>query len=337
MFERPRGGERAVLVRIGLNAPVRRRRPRANSSSWRASAGARWWRRSPVAASGPIRATSSAAARPRRSTPAARANDADLVLVDHPLSPSQERNLEKLTGRRVLDRNALILDIFAQRARSHEGKLEVELAQLKHMPAAWCAAGPTWSARRAASACAAPARRSSRPTAGCSATRVRTLTARLEKLQPAARHRAQRARRDAGAVGGAGGLHQRRQVDAVPRRHRRGRLRRQPAVRHARSHRAPAAAAGRQPNVVLADTVGFIRELPHELVAAFQSTLTEARACAPAAARDRCQRPAPRRAHRAGQRGAGRHRRGRTAAAAGLQQDRPAGASSRASSATRAA
>src|SRR4051794_41459220 len=61
------------------------------------------------------------------------ANEAEVVLVDHPLSPSQERNLEKLTGRRVLDRSGLILDIFAQRAASHEGKLEVELAQLKHI------------------------------------------------------------------------------------------------------------------------------------------------------------------------------------------------------------
>jgi GTP-binding protein HflX len=58
---------------------------------------------------------------------------AEVILVDHALSPSQERNLEKLTGLRVLDRNALILDIFAQRARSHEGKLEVELAQLRHL------------------------------------------------------------------------------------------------------------------------------------------------------------------------------------------------------------
>ncbi len=64
---------------------------------------------------------------------AAEENSADIILVDHALSPSQERNLEKLTGRRVLDRNGLILDIFAQRARSFEGKLEVELAQLKHI------------------------------------------------------------------------------------------------------------------------------------------------------------------------------------------------------------
>ena len=74
----------------------------------------------------------------------AEAHQADLVLVDQTLTPSQERNLEKLTGRRVLDRNGLILDIFAQRARSFEGKLQVErgipaevvrkLAELGHYP-----------------------------------------------------------------------------------------------------------------------------------------------------------------------------------------------------------
>ena len=64
---------------------------------------------------------------------AARAANAELILIDHPLSPSQERNLERLTGIRVIDRSGLILDIFALRARSFEGKLEVELAQLKHL------------------------------------------------------------------------------------------------------------------------------------------------------------------------------------------------------------
>jgi len=59
-------------------------------------------------------------------------HQAEIVLFDHPLSPSQERNLEKALKCRVLDRTGLILDIFAQRARSYEGKLQVELAQLKH-------------------------------------------------------------------------------------------------------------------------------------------------------------------------------------------------------------
>src|SRR3984957_13079998 len=64
---------------------------------------------------------------------AAAASQADVILVDHALSPSQERNLEKLTERRVLDRNGLILDIFAQRARSFEGKLQAELAQFSNL------------------------------------------------------------------------------------------------------------------------------------------------------------------------------------------------------------
>ena len=62
-----------------------------------------------------------------------KANAIDLVLVNAMLSPSQERNLEKVFSCRVLDRAGLILDIFAQRARSFEGKLQVELAQLKHL------------------------------------------------------------------------------------------------------------------------------------------------------------------------------------------------------------
>ncbi|MDJ0927808.1 MAG: GTPase HflX, partial [Gammaproteobacteria bacterium] len=62
-----------------------------------------------------------------------RTSDASLVLVDHELSPAQERNLERALQARVVDRTGLILDIFALRARTHEGKLQVELAQLKHL------------------------------------------------------------------------------------------------------------------------------------------------------------------------------------------------------------
>ncbi|MBC2637383.1 GTPase HflX, partial [Citrobacter braakii] len=63
----------------------------------------------------------------------ANAGEADIVLFNHELSPAQQRNLERALQRRVVDRNALILDIFALRARSHEGKLQVELAQLEHL------------------------------------------------------------------------------------------------------------------------------------------------------------------------------------------------------------
>ena len=132
MFERPRTGERAVLVRLGLGAQV----DPEDLQEFRqlaVSAGAE-----PVATvtgrrdrPDPRFFMGSGKADEVRAV--AEDNAADVILVDHALSPSQERNLEKLTGRRVLDRNTLILDIFAQRARSFEGKLEVELAQLKHI------------------------------------------------------------------------------------------------------------------------------------------------------------------------------------------------------------
>ena len=64
---------------------------------------------------------------------AVKALDADVVLVNHQLTPAQTRNLESICQCRVVDRTGVILDIFAQRARSHEGKLQVELAQLKHL------------------------------------------------------------------------------------------------------------------------------------------------------------------------------------------------------------
>ena len=132
MFERPRSGERALLVRIGLGEPARAE-DLEEFAQLALSAGAQ-----PVA---------TVTGRRDRPDPryfvgsgkaaeigeVARAESADVILIDHPLSPSQERNLEKLIGKRVLDRSGLILDIFAQRARSFEGQLEVELAQLKHI------------------------------------------------------------------------------------------------------------------------------------------------------------------------------------------------------------
>ena len=62
-----------------------------------------------------------------------RSNDVDTVVFDDELSPAQSRNLEKVFNCKILDRTALILDIFAQRAKTHEGKLQVELAQLSHL------------------------------------------------------------------------------------------------------------------------------------------------------------------------------------------------------------
>jgi len=90
---------------------------------------------------------------------------ADLVIVDDELAPNQQRAMEEVLGRRVVDRTLLILDIFAQRARTHEGRVQVELARLEYLLPRLTPPGPTSSARSAASACAADlARRRSRST-----------------------------------------------------------------------------------------------------------------------------------------------------------------------------
>ncbi len=98
---------------------------------------------------------------------AVKATGASVVLFDHALSPAQERNLERLCECRVIDRTGLILDIFAQRARTHEGKLQVELAQLRHLATRLCVAGPTLKDKRAGLVCAVRVRPSLKPTAVC--------------------------------------------------------------------------------------------------------------------------------------------------------------------------
>ena len=130
-FERPDGGETAVLVHIDLEAEQDQEDPFEFEELAR-SAGAvpvlfiKGTRKKPDAGhfvgSGKLDEIAAAV----------KEHQAELVLFNHSLSPSQERNLEKHLQCRVLDRTGLILDIFAQRARSYEGKLQVELAQLEH-------------------------------------------------------------------------------------------------------------------------------------------------------------------------------------------------------------
>jgi GTP-binding protein HflX len=204
-------------------------------------------------------------------------HNADVVLVDHPLSPSQERNLEKLIERRVLDRSGLILDIFAQRARSHEGKLEVELAQLKHI-ATRLVRGWTHLERQRGGGIGnrGPGETQLETDRRLLGKRVKTLTARLEKIkQQRETGRQQRAEIPIPSLALVGYTNA-------------GKSTLFRALTGADAYVADQLFATLDPTVrsivlpgntkvVVADTVGFIRELPHELVAAFQSTLTEAR------------------------------------------------------------
>ena len=204
-------------------------------------------------------------------------HQADLVLFDHPLRPSQERNLEKLIERRVLDRSGLILDIFAQRARSFEGKLEVELAQLKHI-ASRLVRGWTHLERQRGGGIGnrGPGETQLETDRRLLGKRVKTLTGRLEKIkQQRDTGRQQRAGIPIPSLALVGYtnagkstlFHALTGADAYVADQLFATL--DPTVR---SVVLPGAT-----KVVVADTVGFIRELPHELVAAFQSTLTEAR------------------------------------------------------------
>jgi GTPase len=204
-------------------------------------------------------------------------HNADVVLFDHPLSPSQERNLEKLIEKRVLDRSGLILDIFAQRARSFEGKLEVELAQLKHI-ASRLVRGWTHLERQRGGGIGnrGPGETQLETDRRLLGKRVKTLTARLEKIKQ---------QRETG---------RQQRVDipipslALVGYTNAGKSTLFRALTGADAYIADQLFATLDPTVrsivlpgntkvVVADTVGFIRELPHELVAAFQSTLTEAR------------------------------------------------------------
>jgi GTP-binding protein HflX len=275
VFERPRGGEKAVLVRLGLGAPVEQEdldefAQLAESAGVAVAATVTGKRDRPD----PKYFVGSGKAEEIRQV--AVDTCAEVILVDHALSPSQERNLEKLTGLRVLDRNALILDIFAQRARSHEGKLEVELAQLRHLSSRLVRGWTHLERQKGGIGMRGPGETQLETDRRLLGERVRVLSRRLEKLQ---------LQRETGR--------QRRVEIPIPSvalvgYTNAGKSTLFRSLTGADAYVADQLFATLDPlvrkvelpggtPVVLADTVGFIRELPHELVAAFRSTLTEAR------------------------------------------------------------
>ena len=128
-FERHGGGERAVLVHLEGQSPEAREDPQ-EFQELALSAGADIVALANVARHQPTAKFLIGSGKVEELRDLVKAEEADLVIFNHTLTPSQERNLERVFECRVLDRTGLILDIFAQRARTHEGKLQVELAQL---------------------------------------------------------------------------------------------------------------------------------------------------------------------------------------------------------------
>ncbi len=275
MFERPRGGERAILVGVGIGHPV----DPSDTSEFEALAASAGTQRVGLVLANRARPDPKyfvGSGKAEEIRACAEANEADLVLIDQTLSPSQERNLEKLTNRRVLDRNGLILDIFAQRARSFEGKLQVELAQLSHLATRLVRGWTHLERQKGGIGLRGPGETQLETDRRLIAKRIRTLQGRLEKLGR---------QRDTGR-------HVRREVPvptvALVGYTNAGKSTLFNALTGAATYVADQLFATLDPTVrrmqldgigevVLADTVGFVRELPHELVAAFRSTLQEAR------------------------------------------------------------
>lgn len=271
MFERPASGELAVLVHV----------PAAGSGSadleelrlLALSAGAR-----PVATvAGRLRAVDPryyiGVGKLEELNVAVQSHGAQLVLFNHSLSPSQERNLEKVLGVRVVDRAGLILDIFAQRARSFEGKLQVELAQLQHLSTRLVRGWTHLERQKGGIGLRGPGETQLETDKRLLTDRIRQIRKRLKQVE-VQRNQGRRARKRAqipvvGLVGytNAGkstlfntltgsDVYSADQLFATL----------DPTLRRFLCGGVP---------VVLVDTVGFIRHLPHELVAAFRSTLQE--------------------------------------------------------------
>jgi GTP-binding protein HflX len=273
MFDRPSSGERAVIVQLDLGA--RDYRDRLDEFTLLArSAGAE-----PVARIGgrrqsPDPATFAGKGKVAEILDLANANQADIVLFNHELSPGQQRNLERALSRRVVDRNALILDIFALRARSHEGKLQVELAQLEHLATRLVRGWTHLERQKGGIGLRGPGETQLETDRRLLGQRVKALKEKLERVgRQRGVRRKSRERRETPVVALVGYTNA-------------GKSTLFNALTKAGTYAADQLFAtldttsrqlylGDFGQVVLSDTVGFIRDLPHTLVAAFRATLEE--------------------------------------------------------------
>lgn len=200
---------------------------------------------------------------------------ADLVLVDAAMSPVQERNLEHLVKARVLDRRTLILDIFSQRARSYEGQLQVELAQLKHMSTRLVRGWTHLERQKGGIGMRGPGETQLETDRRLLNVRVKSLNARLEKVMRQ-REQGRRQRKKSGT-----------KMMALVGYTNAGKSTLFNVLTDAKVYVKDQLFATLDPTVrqftaipgseaVISDTVGFVRDLPHELVAAFRATLQEA-------------------------------------------------------------
>jgi GTP-binding protein HflX len=202
--------------------------------------------------------------------------NAELVILDHGLSPAQERNLERHLQCRVVDRTGLILDIFAQRARSFEGKLQVELAQLRHLSTRLIRGWTHLERQKGGIGLRGPGETQLESDRRLLGKRISVLNRRLGRIvgQRAQGRRArQKAELPTVSLVGYTNAGKSSLFNCLTRSdvYRADKLF---ATLDPTLRRLPLPEGG---TVILADTVGFISHLPHELMAAFRSTLEETR------------------------------------------------------------
>ncbi len=273
MFERPRSGERALLVHV-----TRQGQPDPDElgefRELAASAGARILGLVTGARQTPDPRYFVGRGKAEEIRDRVEAEEAELVIFDHALTPSQERNLEKLFQCRVLDRNGLILDIFAQRARSFEGKLQVELAQLRHLSTRLVRGWTHLERQKGGIGLRGPGETQLETDRRLLGQRIDQIRRRLAKVE-SQRDQGRRARRRAEVptVSLVGYTNAGKSTLFNRLTHAHVYARDQLFATLDPTLRRLTLPEGEE--VVLADTVGFISKLPHELVAAFRSTLQE--------------------------------------------------------------
>ena len=271
MLERPDAGERAIIVQLDFGSAdladqLEEVRLLAESAGAVVCAEVRGRRQSPdpatYAGKGKVQEVAAEIA----------AHSADLVIFNHELSPAQERNLERTLQCRVIDRTSLILDIFAQRAKSSEGKLQVELAQLDHLATRLVRGWTHLERQKGGIGLRGPGETQLETDRRLLGKRVKLLKERLQRLE---RQRGvQRKARMRGEI---------LNVSLVGYTNA-GKSTLFNALTHAGAYAANQLFATLDTtsrklwlegsgNIVISDTVGFILDLPHALVAAFHATL----------------------------------------------------------------
>ncbi len=272
MFDRPTSGERAILVHLSLQAgqedlfELTELTRSAGAEPVHVIKGSRY-RPDPkyFVGSGKLEEIKSEIA----------FHHADIVLVNHSLSASQERNLEQALEVRVVDRNGLILDIFALRAQSFEGKLQVELAQLKHLSTRLIRGWTHLERQKGGIGMRGPGETQLETDRRLLSKRIKQIQGRLAKVsKQRSQGRSKRKKSEIPSVSLVGYTNAGKSTlfnritgaDIYVADQLFATL--DPTLRNC------SLASGSE--IVLADTVGFIRHLPHELVAAFKSTLQEA-------------------------------------------------------------